>query len=253
MKFQNLCLKAALAGFLVLCLNNTASATSIGMLTDGWTENATGNLNYYTSQHANTTWAPITDTGFAGMNTQTLRSTFDILIVPWRPQTPINLDWGTVIRPYLEAGGSVLWEDPFNIDDLNGSGAGVNTRAGQYVSGATVESPFGDNGAASYFHPHFGIASPSEDWDIWNRDPLGNIHGIAGEFGTMGGRMVIAVNDNLWHAEMWNPNDSDHYQLFINEINWLKSGTPNTPVPEPSTILMVLIGLGGLAYVRKAH
>ncbi len=235
-------------------LGGTASAETIGMFTDGSTGRATANMTYYSLQNPSNPWSSITDVAFAAMDTATLLANYDILVMPWYVNSTNNLDWNTVIAPYLAGGGSILWEDPNNTGDLSGSGITFGFPSPGYTTDISLVAPFDSNGAAGYYHIHYGITAASADWDVWSTDGGGRIHGIYGEFGTNGGRMLLGVCDNLFHPVMSAAYDADHYNLLVNELNWLGSGSVDIPlgtVPEPATMLLLGAGLVGLAGIRK--
>jgi len=249
---------AVLAIFLLLFgLAGTTSADTIGMLTDGSTGRAVANMTYYSSQNPTNPWYSITDTAFASMDTATLLANYDILVMPWNVNSTNNMSWSTIIEPYLLGGGSVLWEDPNNTADLSGSGITFSTEPSPYGynSDITLVAPFDSNGAAGHYHIHYGIAAASSAWDVWSTDSGGGIHGVYGEFGTNGGRMLLGVSDNLYHPTMSLPSDADHYNLLVNELNWLGSGSVDIPlgtsIPEPTTMLLLGSGLIGLAGFRR--
>lgn len=161
------------------------------------------------------------------------------------------MSWNDVIRPYLEGGGRVLWEDPHNTDDLSGSGITFGYPPAGYNDDISLVAPFDSNGAEGYYHIHYGISSVNSDWDVWSTDSGGGIHGIYGEFGSNGGRMLLGISDNLFHPEMWQAYDADHFALLKNQLNWLGSGDVDTdlggdPVPEPATMLLFGTGIAGL-------
>jgi hypothetical protein len=183
------------------------------------------------------------------------------LVVPWRINSAANFDWATVLLPYLNGGGSVLWEDPTNIGDLAASGVDLTSSTGIYPGigegDISLVPPFSDAGAVGYYHIHYGILSASSEWDIWSVDINGGIHGVYAEFGSNGGRMVIGVSDNLYHPDFSVAEQSDHYALTVNELNWLNTGSitgipdPDPdPVPAPAPAALLLLGMGLLGVAR---
>ncbi len=250
---------AALSVLMLLSVSSTASAFSIGLLTDGSQNLAETNIAHYVADHAGSSYTSISNATFNATSVATLASTYDVLVMPWYVNASANLDWATRIRPYMNAGGGVLWEDPTNLSDLTGSGITFGSTGGYTSAGRTLVAPFDANGAESHYHVHYGITAVTSDWDIFGTDANGSIHGVYGEFGSSSGRMVIGVSDNLYHPNMSNPAEDDHYQLLINELNWIGTGSvyedptdPDPTVPEPATILLLSASLLGLGYRRKA-
>ncbi|MFT5171060.1 MAG: hypothetical protein ACI9BD_000832, partial [Candidatus Marinamargulisbacteria bacterium] len=60
----------------------------------------------------------ITYQAFNALFVADLRAAYDVLIITWATHPALNADWATRIKPYLELGGGVIWEDPTNMSDL---------------------------------------------------------------------------------------------------------------------------------------
>ncbi len=236
----------------------SASATSIGYVT-GSTGNAASNLTTVVNGGLLTPTSPDTLTAisaatFNGLSTAALLATYDTIVLPWTVTSGLNADWNTVLLPYLNGGGSILWEDPANLGDLAASGLGLST--GNFYPGIgpgqiSLVAPFGDAGAEGYYHIHFSILSASSAWSVWSTDVNGGIHGVYREFAN-GGRMVLGVSDNLYHPSFSSPIDSDHYQLTVNQLNWLNTGSITGTVPDAgASALLVGLGLSLLAAFRR--
>jgi hypothetical protein len=113
--------------------------------------------------------------------------------------------------------------------------------------------PFDSNGAIGWYHIHFGITGHDSTWLPFSTDIDGGIHGVYGEFGA--GRMIVGVSDNLYHplmSDTVNPATVGAYNLLVNEIFWLGSGSVDDdptipgggePVPVPTLSNWALIGL----------
>ena len=147
-------------------ISNHVSAYVIGHLNDGSQSLASSNLNYYASQHAGASVVGLNNTTFASLSTAQLAAAYDVLVMPWNISSTANFDWATVINPYLQAGGGVLWEDPNNISDLSGAGITFGGTSGYTTIGRTLVSPFDANGAESHFHAHFGITANTSSWNV---------------------------------------------------------------------------------------
>jgi len=221
-------------------------------LIQGPQENAASNLNYFVSLKAGRAYTAMDNETFNAMSVETLVADYDVIVVPWYVDEDANLDWATRLLPYMQGGGGILWEDPYNLDDLDGSGMMLSGDTSGYTEeGMTLVSPFNKNGAESYYHVHYAIDSATPNWSVWSTDANGSIHGLYGEFGDNGGRMVIGVSDNLYHPEMVDSPEVDHLNLLKNQMNWLSSGDVNI---GPTTDLDGWEGAGsGEFYFARAH
>lgn len=233
-------------------------------LTEGSQSRATSNLSHYVANHADTTRTTMDNATFNAMSVADLAAAYDVIVAPWYVNNTANLDWATRLLPYMQAGGGILWEDPNNLGDLTGSGITFGSTAGYINSGLTLVAPFDENSAESWYHVHYGITAITSDWDIFSTDANGSIHGVYGEFGSNGGRMVLGVSDNLYHPDMTTAAAAGPYNLLINELAWIGtgdvSGDPTDPpctvdcgedLPEPGTLVLLGLGLFGLVSRKK--
>ena len=248
---------------LSLGISGGAQAISFDILhlTDGSQSRASSNLNHYVANHTETTRTTMSNSVFNATSIADLASSYDVIVAPWLVNASANLDWATRLLPFMEAGGGVLWEDPNNLGDLAGSGITFGGTGGYINSGLTLVAPFDENGAESWYHVHYGITAITSDWDVFSTDANSSIHGVYGEFGSNGGRMVLGVSDNLYHPDMTTAAAIGPYNLLINELAWIGtgnvSGDPTAPppgpssVPEPGTLFLLGLGLFGLAGRKK--
>ena len=255
-----------------LVQNVSAQTIHIGLLTEGSTSQAVNNITFFVSEHPEYSWENVnSNAALNAMSVADLIATYDILVVPWQISSTADLDWDTRIRPFIAAGGGVLWEDPTNVGDgdLSASGVGLTT-SNIYpgISGDEISlvPPFDTNGAIGWYHIHFGITGHDGDWFPFSTDIDGGVHGVGGSFGA--GRMLIGVSDNLYHPLMSNTDDASvgAYNLLVNEIFWLRTGSVtgtappdevHIPVPTLSQwsfiLLFVLLAFVGARRLRRTR
>lgn len=238
----------------------SAQASVIGMFTDGSIGNAATNMNTVVTSGALTpgdgadSWVALDSATVNAMSTADLLAAYDTIVMPWYVSTSFNADWNTVLLPYLNGGGSILWEDPNNIGELAASGIGLsnsNIYGSVGESDISLVAPFGDAGASGFYHIHYSITSADPSWGVWSTDVNGGIHGVYKEFAN-GGRMVLGVSDNLYHPNYTNPGEADHMQLTVNQLNWLNTGSiDGIELPESGSLALMLAGLAGLMMTRR--
>jgi len=267
MKVKNWWMIVAL--LIPLGVAHTASAQHIGLMTEGSINNADDNVAYFVAQNPGYSWESLDNATINAMSVADMIAMFDILIVPWTISGSLDMDWTTRLRPYLEGGGNVLWEDPANATggDLTGSGLTFSSGNGYTSMDISLVPPYDSNGAEGYYHVHYTITSVGADWSAFSTDADGGVHGVVGAFGA--GRMVLGVSDNLFHANFANsdtdPAEDSYLAFFENEIRFVRTGSVNgtagpfEPVPTLGqwglialALLLGLVGMSRLGSMRRA-
>lgn len=255
--------KKFLTGLVCSVAIGSANATVIGVFTEGSINNALSNIQHVAdsglltpADGPDTVININSNAAFNAMSVNDLISTYDTLVMPWEVRTNANFDWATRLLPYLNGGGSILWENPNDLGELAASGLGLTTGNIYSASGESqisLTSPFGDAGAQGHFHIHYSITDAA-DWDVWSVDIFGGVHGVNQEFAN-GGRMVLGVSDNLYHPDFTGAGVEDHFQLAVNQLNWLNTGNiagrPSTSIPEPTSLAILGTGLLLLGASRR--
>jgi hypothetical protein len=166
----------------------------------------------------------LTTAQFNALSVTELRDQYDVLLVTWFSDENLNLDWNTRLLPYMQLGGGIIWEDSLNIADLPpgvsairscvSDGSGVLDPNITPVAGLT-------DGVANRFDPRCHILFNS--WDS-GLSPFmtsaGYTLALYGEFGA--GRIVLGL-DNDFHADFFDPEGINHYNLLANELSWVTS------------------------------
>src|SRR5690242_5618349 len=146
--------------------------------------------------------ARIDEATFNSMTVEQLRANYDVLIITWASQPSLNVDWNTRLRPFLELGGGVLYEDPNNVADLSA----VFTARSGFV-------PCGQHTYSSVPGLTDGLRTPPQltchHYTIASLDPSllapfittasGFVAGVYGEI-PGGGRITITGLDPDFHA-----------------------------------------------------
>lgn len=168
-----------------------------------------------------------------------IAATYDAVLFGWFGEASANADWDTVFRPLLEAGVGIIFEAPANVSQLAPAiiGSGFETTGSGITVSATIDG-LTDGITGSFVNNHMRFTS-YESWLTPFLMQGTNVIGLAGEYGTNGGRIVLTGPDQDFHGFPGN----NQYNLLINELRWVTSGEE---VPEPST--MALWGLGTLGF-----
>jgi len=172
-----------------------------------------------------------------------------------------------------DASGSVEWHDTLTVlSDTLPLGSEVKLRATGTVTGSSSASPIDFFGTAAGFGATF-----SAPWamNVFSTDPVptqtieetllvGNTYPIGGILGahayTFAGWNPMRLSDHVvWHvqdasaaADVWNT-ASFYLDVVTPGVYYTTASGTNysTPVPAPSTLLLLISGLPGLAMVRR--
>jgi hypothetical protein len=88
--------------------------------------------------------ARITANQFNVLSPSELREAYDVLLFTWATSSSLNADWETRIKPYIDLGGHVFWEDNNNIRDLVPEVDGVSEE-GSFGSSYVITEPDAPN------------------------------------------------------------------------------------------------------------
>ncbi|MFT5409463.1 MAG: hypothetical protein ACI9NC_002186, partial [Verrucomicrobiales bacterium] len=160
----------------------------------------------------------------ATYNSQTpeqLRKKYDVLLFTWATTTSLNGDWATRIKPFIDLGGSIFWEDDRNIGDLAPEVIG-NQFDGSYGSSYTISAVPGlTDGIVGHFaNHHLRVTSWSSVFSPYITGG-GNTLALHGSYPS-GGRMIVQGPDQDFHASRGGSNPGgNQYHLILNQLDWL--------------------------------
>ena len=176
--------------------------------------------------------ARISHSIFNAMSVADLIATYDVLIITWLTSSLLDFDWDTRARPFLEAGGGIMYEDPNNMSDLAAIVSEPSSCSSSGFQDITVDVPgltdgvssATDLGSSSLINNHICFA----DWADW-LSPFLEIPASAGGpyttglYGTWGaGRIVFTGPDQDFHAESdGSTSERNQFQLLINVLKWV--------------------------------
>ncbi len=223
-------LKAAVAG-VALSVSSLASA---GLINVVYTSDSQGQADANVAIAAQ--GGTVTEMNAAGFNalSSAQLGSYDLLMVGWRGTGSFNLDWDSVLLPFIQAGGGLIFEAPGEIGDLTNTGFTI-TEQNTTNNLATYDNFFGN---ANFINTHMSITALSSDWTCHLNNNNGNCNLATASFGA--GRAIIGGYDSFYHE-----NGTTDY--IINQANWVTSGTE---VPEPTTLAIFALGIMGLASRR---
>jgi len=190
----------------------------------------------------------VTSSTFNSLSPTQLRSSYDVLLFGWTSSpTSLDTDWNTRLLPYLQQGGGIIWENPYELADLSTAvtasiGSGSNVTVSQTVPGLT------DGVTDDFVNYHITFSAWDSQLAPFLKDGT-TVVGLFGEFGFQGGRIALNGPDNDYHAIRGDSGAAgNQYQLLLNELQWVSSGTVT---PEPSSLLVwpllgatLAVGLG---------
>ena len=165
----------------------------------------------------------ISESSFNALTPAQLRDTYDVLLFTWASSTSLNGDWNTRIKPYLDLGGSVFWEDDRNVTDLSPGVLGFQFD-GSYGSSYELTPILGltDGIVGNFANHHLQVTSWLPEFQPFIFGPGGSpTLGLAGAFPS-GGRMIVIGPDMDYHAERGGSGaGGNQYQFILNQVDWL--------------------------------
>ncbi len=165
--------------------------------------------------------ARITEAQYNAMTVAQLRASYDVLLFTWASSTTLNGDWTTRLKPYLDLGGSIFWEDNSNVGDL-APGVTAVQADGSFGNAYTIlPVPILTNGiVGSFVNHHLRPVSWISNFSTYITY-LGTPYAIQGTFPS-GGRMIVQGPDQDFHALRNGSGASgNQYKLILNQLDWL--------------------------------
>lgn len=178
----------------------------------------------------------ITAEEYNALTVPQLRENYDVLLFTWASSTSVDADWDTRIKPYIDMGGSVFWEDEQNIGDLaaevdgsefNGS---FGDEYGIISQEGTPNEVLTDNGViGSFVNHHIRLNTVDPSWTTYITDPTGDIPLAIFKVFESSGRMIVQGPDQDFHAVRMSGNPAgNQYQFILNQLDWLTTSLGTT-------------------------
>jgi len=169
---------------------------------------------------------------FNTLSVEDLRASYDVLLFTWATSSRLNADFEARLRPFLEQGGGIVFEDAGNTADL-APGAQPAPKFPYMGPFTLVSVPGLTSGVTNEFpHNHFAFTS-------WNPRlaPLILVNGTAASlYGGFpgGGRMVVTGTDQHQHGDKHSSRASEQnqYVFLRNELCWAAGCVNQPPVAE---------------------
>lgn len=195
----------------------------------------------------------VSENTFNSLSPTDLRNLYDVLVFGWASSSVLDGSFVNRVGPYMDLGGSVLWEDNTNVGDMNDltGFVGLNSGGGGPYTVYTIPGhEVLSNGINGDFVNHHITISTHPSWmKIWIRHGTTNeILAVAGDYGA--GKIMISGPDHDFHAvDIPSHTAFNQYKVIVNQFNWLceQSGTslcvlpdtqaPSLTCPDPETIL----------------
>ena len=245
-----------LASGLVTCwlLLGSATATAGSIDIGAVLDNGTAVQQGLTSGDIVGTKTNLSAATFNAMSVSDLYNNFDVLLIGCCNSTNINVDWTTRLLPYLQLGGGVVFEAPYNHHLAQLAPVITANLASVGGTGWTYDAVPGltDNMTGNVVNGHMNISAYDSSLFTPFMYNFGNVQGLYGEIGTNGGRFVLTSPDNCLHGQNTSGAQQQNYQLCVNTLNWAGNGT-SVPAPQGGFLLLLaLFGMLGFNSQRSA-
>jgi hypothetical protein len=166
--------------------------------------------------------ARISSDAFNALSPGQLRDAYDIMLFTWATNPSINSDWVTRIKPYIDLGGHVFWEDERNIRDLLPEVDGVQSNGsfgGSYVitEQAAPNEVLTKVVTGAFSNHHLKLSSVDPSWTVYISSPVryGSFPLAIFKIFPIGGRMIVRGPDQDYHASRGN----NQYKLILNQLD----------------------------------
>ena len=183
-------------------------------------------------------------TTFNSMSPSQLRDDYDVLVFGWNSPTSVNAPFLTKIGPYMDLGGSILWEDEKNVADMNDlpgfDGQELNG-GGPYIVYTIPGNEIVSAGITNVFVNHHIRINTHPPWlNVWIRHGTTNdVLAVLGEYGT--GKIMVSGPDHDFHAvDSVGHINFNQYRVIVNQFEWLCRGSGVSLCPDVDTVNPVL-------------
>lgn len=194
---------------------------------------------------------------FNAMTVDELRAAYDVLIITFQSGPLLNVEWATRLRPFLERGGGVIFEDYSNLGDFGGlvTSAGFISCQGPVTYAPVVGLTDGLRAIPSLACTRYVLGAydatlfrPFITYGSFNPLLLGLYAEVPG-----GGRITVTGTTLDFDATGSNLNLLDSYQLLVKEIQWVSSGVSHVNASPTITLAPVFANTEGSAVTFSSN
>lgn len=223
-----------------LGLAGSVSAATVGFI-EGSDGDAAANVSQVATDLGLTDGGELSLIGWNTMSGADLAAAFDVLVFGNFLSGALNADWATKMLPYLNAGGSVIFEDSLNYTELasggltfGGSTVGVPTFS-QSIAGLT------DSGTI-FSGENFAMSAVSSAWNVIGTNSSASVTA----FRTFASGGTFFINGS---ANFFQTTGSSNYIFARNMVDYAVNAP--APVPLPAALPLMLAALGGLGIAAR--
>jgi hypothetical protein len=174
----------------------------------------------------------LTTAAYNAMSPSDLRAAYDVLIFTWFSSSSLDVDWTTRIKPYIDLGGGVIFEDDTNVGQL--AGIPITTKSTTHGGISVIGSVPGlTDGITDEFvnnHITFDTWPASFTPFLQTTDGSGAQTGVVGLYGgSEFGCMIVQGPDMDFHGLRGAAGAAgNQYNLLLNEIEFVTNGCEST-------------------------